>query len=86
MRHSDINLTMSRYTHTFRGLQAKAIEALPRFNIKQQEQIKTGTDDMPGNQSENEQKDLTANLTKNLVKYHEIPALWAFWKNKILKT
>lgn len=29
MRHSDINLTMSRYTHTLRGAEAKAIESMP---------------------------------------------------------
>ena len=32
MRHSDINLTMSRYTHTLRGQEASAIESLPDLN------------------------------------------------------
>ena len=32
MRHSDINLTMSRYTHTLRGQTARAVESLPDFS------------------------------------------------------
>jgi integrase len=37
MRHKDINLTMSRYTHTLKGLIAAAISLLPKFGA-------TGTD------------------------------------------
>ena len=45
MRHSDINLTMSRYTHTFRGQEAKAVEALPDLSRpSQQKRRATGTD------------------------------------------
>jgi len=46
MRHSDINLTMTRYTHTLRGQQAAAIDSLPDFTAKSEaEQTrKTGTD------------------------------------------
>ena len=29
MRRADINLTLSRYTHLFRGQETKAINALP---------------------------------------------------------
>jgi len=48
MRHSDINLTMSRYTHTLRGQQAKAVESLPNLSIPAtQQQVATGTDDQP---------------------------------------
>jgi len=48
MRHSDINLTMTRYTHTLLGQGAKAVESLPDFTSTQQEaQAKTGTDDKP---------------------------------------
>ncbi|NQV31801.1 MAG: tyrosine-type recombinase/integrase, partial [Phycisphaeraceae bacterium] len=48
MRHSDINLTMTRYTHTLLGQGAKAVESLPDFSHARQEaQAKTGTDDMP---------------------------------------
>jgi len=46
MRHSDINLTMSRYTHTLRGAESEAIESIPDFSKPaQQSQKKTGTDD-----------------------------------------
>jgi len=65
MRHSDINLTMSRYTHTLRGQKAKAIEALPKIEINKQKQVKTGTDDVPEN--------LTANLTENPPKIPKNP-------------
>jgi len=46
MRHSDINLTMTRYTHTLRGQQAAAIEALPVFTVNtEMGQVRmTGTD------------------------------------------
>lgn len=32
MRHSDINLTMLRYTHIFRGQESQAVESLPDFS------------------------------------------------------
>ncbi len=32
MRHSDINLTMSRYTHIFQGQESQAVESLPDFS------------------------------------------------------
>ena len=47
MRHSDINLTMSRYTHIFRGQEAEAINKLPDLSFPSQEAQKsaaTGTD------------------------------------------
>ena len=47
MRHSDINLTMSRYTHTLRGQNAKAIDALPDLSLsslESQQAKATGTD------------------------------------------
>ena len=31
MRHSDINLTMSRYTHSYRGQEIDAVGKLPDF-------------------------------------------------------
>ncbi|HSV26336.1 MAG TPA: tyrosine-type recombinase/integrase, partial [Sedimentisphaerales bacterium] len=44
MRHSDINLTMSRYTHTLRGQAAAAVASLPNFSIVEvAEADKTGT-------------------------------------------
>jgi integrase len=48
MRHSDINLTMTRYTHTLRGQQAAAVSALPDFSKPDTAAArKTGTDDAP---------------------------------------
>jgi len=46
MRHSDINLTMSRYTHVLRGQERSAIENLPDLekSPQSQKQVKTGTD------------------------------------------
>ena len=46
MRHSDINLTMSRYTHVFRGQQSDAVAALPNLNAAPAKQSAraTGTD------------------------------------------
>ncbi len=46
MRHSNINLTMSRYTHTLTGQEAQAVAGLPNFSLPgNQKQIATGTDD-----------------------------------------
>ena len=47
MRHSDINLTMSRYSHVFKGQEAEAIEKLPdlsRPSLKKQNAAATGTE------------------------------------------
>ncbi len=44
-RHSDINLTLSRYTHTLLGERAKALAALPDLSKDNTEAMrKTGTD------------------------------------------
>jgi len=46
MRHSDINLTMSRYTHVFRGQESDAVAALPNLDagpVKRSAKA-TGTD------------------------------------------
>jgi len=48
MRHSDINLTMSRYTHIFRGQESEAVAGLPDLSLPSKEANKakgTGTDD-----------------------------------------
>ena len=53
MRHSDINLTMSRYTHIFRGQESKAVESLPVIwspSAESREAVATGTD---GDSAEN---------------------------------
>ncbi len=48
MRHSDINLTMSRYTHMFRGAESEAVESMPDFSSQgRQRQVATGTDGKP---------------------------------------
>lgn len=47
MRHSDINLTMSRYTHIFRGQESEAVEKLPDLSLpsqQKQQALATGTD------------------------------------------
>jgi integrase len=48
MRHSDINLTMSLYSHTFRGQESEAVKSLPNLRLpssKKQKAVKTGTDE-----------------------------------------
>jgi len=47
MRHSDINLTMSRYTHIFQGQESEAIAKLPDLSQPSREKQRataTGTD------------------------------------------
>ena len=45
-RHSDINLTMSRYTHTTRGEQSEALAALPDLSAAAAGELRaTGTTD-----------------------------------------
>jgi len=44
MRHTDINLTMSKYTHLYAGQQRETIEKLPDFVVQQDKAIMTGTD------------------------------------------
>ena len=50
MRHSDINLTMSRYTHTLRGQESQAIENLPDLSqpssSQKEKTVRTGTDNL----------------------------------------
>jgi integrase len=44
MRHGDINLTMSLYTHTFRGQESEAVKSLPDLSLPSRESLKaTGT-------------------------------------------
>ena len=49
MRHSDINLTMSIYTHTLIGQESQAIDDLPDLSVpsfQKQQSVATGTDDV----------------------------------------
>jgi hypothetical protein len=49
MRHSDINLTMSRYTHTLTGQTSRAIDSLPDLttSARKEKSVMTGTDNRP---------------------------------------
>ena len=50
VRHSDINLTMSRYTHTTRGEQSEALAALPDLSTPASRELQaTGTSDAIAN-------------------------------------
>ena len=61
MRHSDINLTMSRYSHVLRGQESEAIAGLPDFSLpSSQRQRATGTDSRSADKGPRE---LTPKLT-----------------------
>lgn len=46
MRHGDINLTMSLYTHTLRGQESEAVKNLPDLSLPSKESQKaSGTED-----------------------------------------
>jgi integrase len=48
MRHSDINLTMSLYTHTLRGQESEAVKSLPDLSLPSRESLRaSGTKDRP---------------------------------------
>lgn len=45
MRHGDINLTMSLYTHTLRGQESEAVRSLPDLSLPSRESLRaSGTD------------------------------------------
>ncbi len=49
LRHSKVDLTLSRYTHTFRGQASEAVAKLPDLSLpsrEKQKETKTGTDDV----------------------------------------
>ena len=47
MRHGDINLTMSLYTHTLRGQESEAVKSLPDLSLSGKESLRaTGTNGM----------------------------------------
>ena len=69
MRHSNINLTMSLYTHTLRGQESEAIAGLPDLSLpssKAQKAVATGTDNRPVDVVQNDPKELTRKLTPKL--------------------
>jgi hypothetical protein len=66
MRHSDINLTMSRYSHVLRGQKSEAIAGLPNLSLpsSQNQQAKaTGTDGGIADCTKTDPKKLTPFLT-----------------------
>ncbi|MHC4989030.1 MAG: site-specific integrase, partial [Planctomycetota bacterium] len=63
MRHSDINLTMSRYSHTYLEQESEAIGRLPDFSLNGIQRAKaTGTD---GEQTDGAHKPAYKKLAKN---------------------
>jgi integrase len=53
MRHTDINLTMSLYTHVLKGQESQAVNALPDFSTPSSQTMrKTGTDDLGSDSQE----------------------------------
>ncbi len=82
MRHSDINLTLGRYSHIYKGQETDAIASLPDLtqpSQQAQEAQATGTDDRtapaPGqaiaresNNSDNSRQDISRNLACFLAK------------------
>ncbi len=66
MRHSDINMTMSRYTHIFRGQESEAVAGLPDLTLpskEKQKAVATGTDNKPIGAVQHSAKELTPKLT-----------------------
>jgi len=65
MRHSDINLTMSRYSHVFSGQESEAVAKLPDFSMVGQQQAKaTGTDGETVHATKNTYRKTYSNLTE----------------------
>lgn len=69
MRHTDINLTLSKYTHLYAGQQRETIESLPDFIVKQDKAIMTGTDNcIAENQAKNHCPKTAHQSSKSLTK------------------
>jgi len=68
LRHSDINLTMSRYTHIFAGQESEAVARLPDLSLpsKGQKAVATGTDNMSVDTAKSSSEKLTPKLTPKL--------------------
>ena len=66
LRHSDIDLTMSRYTHILIGQEDQAVESLPDFSLpgsKSEKVAATGPDGEPSDDAKEVKKKLTPQLT-----------------------
>jgi len=62
MRHSDINLTMSLYTHTLRGQESEAVKRLPDLSLPSRENLRaSGTDKKAVETDSSAYKKLTKN-------------------------
>jgi hypothetical protein len=66
MRHSDINLTMSRYTHILRGQESEVVSNLPDLSLPSgRKKALAGTDDMAVETGGSVYKPAHKKLTKN---------------------
>ena len=75
MRHSDINLTLSRYTHTLIGQEAEAVAGLPDFSFSGREkQRATGTDNRPIDLGDSGSKVIGEKLTPKSTLKSTLPA------------
>ena len=66
MRHSDINMTMSRYTHIFRGQESEAVAGMPDLSLpskEKQKAVATGTDNKPIGAVQHSANELTPKWT-----------------------
>ncbi|MHC4727362.1 MAG: tyrosine-type recombinase/integrase, partial [Planctomycetota bacterium] len=64
MRHQDVNLTLSRYSHLYAGQKRETIESLPDFVIKRDKAIMTGTYDCVTENQEKNNCPKTANQSE----------------------
>ena len=71
MRHTDLNLTMSKYTHLYAGQQRETIENLPDFVVQQDATAMTGTYDYVAENRAEKNCPKTANQSE---KFRTIPA------------
>ena len=66
MRHTDINLTLNKYSHLYAGQQRETIESLPDFIVQQDRAIKTGTYDCIAENQAKKNCPKTANQSENI--------------------
>jgi len=67
MRHADINLTLSRYTHTLTGQEAEAVAGLPDLGAPQhRKNAATGTDGRARDSVQSDSQELTPQWTPEL--------------------
>jgi hypothetical protein len=87
MRYSDINLNMSRYTHTLAGQEAIAVAGLPDLSLPSSEkQIATGIDDKSVRSAETGPRNLTPQLTPTAYSGCNKTAVFGNGKRKLSET